>query len=179
MPPSAPTATTVMVLAPSTTGTSAVKAPPMTDASTACPPAATQTDAASVEPATVTVGSVVTAPATGSVTVRLGPAGSAPSAYRSATTEGVAIGRPASIDCASRTNAAIDQASGVAEPVPSPSTKPAASGWSQTCSGIMYPSLAVAAERVEERRGRAAVRELVLAPLTRRSGQRRPTPVPS
>ena len=49
---------------------------------------------AATEPATVTVGSVVTAPATGSVTVRLGPAGSAPSAYRSATTEGVAIGRP-------------------------------------------------------------------------------------
>src|SRR4029453_17511904 len=92
-PPSAPTATTVMVLAPSTTGTSAVKAPPMTDAATACPPAATQTDAASVEPETVTVDSVVTAPATGSVTVRLGPAGRAPSAYRAATTGGVAVRR--------------------------------------------------------------------------------------
>ncbi len=46
---------------------------------------------------------------------------------------------------ARRTYCAIDQASGVADPVPSPNVKPAASGPSQTCSGIRYPALAAPA----------------------------------
>jgi hypothetical protein len=53
-------------------------------------------------------------------------------------TAGVSTGRPLSIEAASRTNCAIDQASGVAESVPSPKVNPAdvGSGESQTCSGI-------------------------------------------
>ena len=84
---------------------------------------------------------------------------------------GRSTGCPASSDQASRTNWACDQASGVADSVPSPTGNPGlppgGKSAPQTCSGSRYPSLA--AEAIWPRRVRAlrgvAQRELVLAAL--------------
>lgn len=77
VPPSAPTATTAMPLAPNARGMSIEKTPAETSARTVCPAALTQTYVDVVTPATVADASAVV-PAIGEVTLSAGPARSGP-----------------------------------------------------------------------------------------------------
>ena len=177
VPPSAPTATTVIVLrAEHDRHGRGERAAADRCRRRSCPPALTQTSGASLVPATVTVAA--------SVVVAGDRLGDRQRRRRREAPRGVTVGhhgrrldRPARVDRLARGARTRPSTTPAASPsrCPRRTRKPYAvgSGWSQTCSGIMYPSLAVSA--IVSRYG-SPVRpfgQLVLAPLAR---QQRPEP---